>query len=66
MTEHKEILKQLRDKTIKFYTEDEVDKLIEAFRTKYEISICDGLPYHPKPIKAFIGLQIIDTEKLKV
>lgn len=45
---------------VSVFSEEEMNKVIMSFRDKYNISICDGLPYYPKPMKV-----ILSGKKLK-
>ena len=44
-----------------FYTQQEVNKLIDAFKKEYNIPDCDELPYYPKATRIVLnGTEIKD------
>lgn len=45
-----------------FYSSDEVHKLIKAFRDKYNISPCDGVPYKMKSTVIHLTGEVVERK----
>lgn len=57
----KQMQKQLN--TIPVYTQSEVNKLIEAYQTKFNDAGCEGLPYYPEPMYIELMAKKVRTPK---